>query len=543
MQPVWVVGLPAQTKRKSIRGLRAELHYVTSIKELESTVSDSERLIVITAGEDAEKIRTRFGSQILALRTLPDGDPDDLLPSVVEIALRDAQTMHDMEAAEAVAWTGVQGGAFDDPFLEHLGESVLEIVASPDLSSVERALLHACKRLVPVEKVRLVPYPDYLNARELGDYRLAVPIEFGGELKAHIYVKFQKNPKQAEVENLGEAVLGLSDAVALSVDRARMLKEAERNRAIWEASFDAVGDPLAILDENMKPVRTNRAYQHLFGRKAEIPGLSVREPGEWEWTFNKQVFRAFLDMIPEATSQRKYVLRLRDISEERSLTEKLLAKESVSEMGILVSSIAHEVANPIGGILATGQVLLKELPEGSEEREDVASITEAAERAARIVQTMLSLARKSDEGRKDISLRECLSMAMDLLAPEAKRLGVKLEIAENLAESVLLNVNKTRLMQVFFHLFQQSLHAISERKKVHPAKRWFCRAELSQGNGAALCILDNGDPIIHQYETQSSVAFAVSRMILEEWGATLAYGFGPEGENCLTLKFPPDIVS
>ena len=544
MQLVWIVGLPTIAKDKNVQSYaKAELCFVETIAELQKNIDESDRLIIIANHLLVEELRAKLGAQILAIKAFPDSpNALDVFSQVLGIVLHDAKVQHDMEAAEAIAWVGVRGEALDDPFLEHLGEYVLQIAASPDLQAVEEALLAACKRMAPVDHLRLISHPQYLNVRQLGKYRLAIPIEFNGELKAHIYVKFSGPTEQKLVEYIGEVLLSLSDAVALAVDRARMLEEAERNRTIWEASFDAVGDPLAILSEEMTVLRSNRAYKKVFGKNFEIPGLDVRDAGEWDVIFEKRIYRAFLENIPNPLEAGRYIFLLRDITEERNLTEKLLAKESVSEMGILVSSIAHEVANPIGGILATSQVLLKELPEGSEEREDVARIAEAAGRAAKIVQTMLSLARKSDETRSEVTLRDCVSLAADLLMAEAKRLGVKIDLDESLNESVLLYVNKNRLMQVFFHLFQQSLNAITEKKKSVENRKWFCKADLVQGEQIELHIVDNGDPITHQYEAQSSVAFTVSKMILEELGATLEYGFGSKGENKLTLKFPRDIA-
>jgi two-component system, NtrC family, sensor kinase len=145
------------------------------------------------------------------------------------------------------------------------------------------------------------------------------------------------------------------------------------------------------------------------------------------------------------------VLRFHDVTEERNLTEKILAKEQVAELGILVGSVAHEINNPIGGILAIGQILQKDLAPPDPLAGDVANIIQAAERCRKIIQTMLSLVRKADEERRLLPLAECIQSALELLGAEAKRLQIK--IKTDYPEAVSVTGNQNRLLQVFFTCF------------------------------------------------------------------------------------------
>ncbi|NUM88139.1 MAG: PAS domain-containing protein [Bdellovibrionales bacterium] len=547
---IWISGVKDTGELAPVEGV--EFRAFHGVDDLAAALTDSERLLVIAPVAVVEEVRGRFGSRILAARTLPSRvEARAWVPWLAGKVLEDARLQHDLEAAEAVAWTGVRSGRFEDPFLEFLGESVLDIAASADRTAVERALLAACQRLAPVEEVRLVPEPGVLSARELGAFRLAVPIQFGGELKAHAYVRFAPGATESHVEKAGEAVLSLTDAVALAVDRDRMLMQAEETRAVWEASFDTVGDPVAILDVALEVVRANRAFARfagvsagkLAGKRLDVEGLenvaAKAALGEREWQMEGRPWQVFLDRVDRPSAPGAWVLRLRDISVEKSLTEKIAAKAHVAEMGILVSSVAHEVNNPIAGILATSQLMLKELPEGHAWRDDVQSIQEAAARARDIVQKMLSLVRKSDDASRVVSLRDCLLPAVDLLKGEAKRLHVKFEGFDGISPEASVEMNKNRLMQVFFHLLQQGLKAVAEKQKAGLRCGWRIACAVSvDTNSVEVTLTDAGDSIVHQYEVQSSVAWTVSRMILEEAGGKLSFGFGPDGGNRILMQLP-----
>ncbi len=548
MERVWIVSEELYGRRDTLpQGRHADLVVVPDFSQFAAQQKEGERPVLLAKLEHLERAKKEF--QLLACQLLPPELTHEKLLYAVRSVLSEARLQHDLEAAETVAWSGI-GGQHDDMGIELLGSSILELSTAHDMHSLEKALLEACKRIVPAQEVKVIAVPETASSRVMGLYQLAIPVQFQGELMAHIYVRFQEAPEQAILEKVGEALLNLSDAVALVVERNRMITKAEETKAVWEASFDAVADPVAILDENFRILRGNQAFgKFLSIPLVKMPGrepaavsledlqkLPVDQSSEWSVDYKGQHYRAFLDPIPAPLGAGRFVLRFHDITEERTLTEKILAKEQVAELGILVGSVAHEINNPIGGILAISQILQKDIPADSALGKDIANIVQSAERCRKIVRTMLSLVRKAEEEKRQMSVPECVQNALDLLGSEAKRLQVRLKTEFHGQETQVL-ASRNRLLQVFFHLFQQALWALEERKKRQPGFDGFLAVEVIPGFGnVEVKIEDNGDSTKHEYEIQSSVAFTVSKMLLEEQGADYFFVKG-DGRNQQRLVF------
>ncbi len=529
MERVWIVHDQLYDQRHQLpQNRHAEIQIAKDFLQFESLCQKDERIVLLSNLDTIRKVKKNF-QKLVASQILPKEISQERLLFLIRSVLQDARLQHDLEAAETITMGSMASMSFDDPGIELLGQCILELSSARNMESIEGAIRNAVTRISPCQEARIIAYPETMNSKDIDQFHLVVPIHFQGSLKAHVYLRFQQEPDRSILERVSDALFNLGDGIALSVERNQMIVKAEETKTVWEASFDAVEDPVAILDENYLIVRGNRAFSKLV--KLPLVKLSGQTPAvisteelqqkpkdqssEWGVQISDQYYRAYLDPIQTPLGSGRFVLRFHDISEERNLTEKILAKEQIAELGILVGSVAHEINNPIGGILAIGQILQKDLSPSSPYYEDVANIVQAADRCSKIVKTMLSLVRKSEEEKKIISLDECIQAAMDLLGSEAKRLKVKMQA--NLPKGISILANRNRILQVFFQQLQQSLSALAEKKTKQPELDAYLRVQLKPGFGnVEVTLEDNGDSVKHEYEIQSSVAFTVSKMILEE---------------------------
>ncbi len=158
------------------------------------------------------------------------------------------------------------------------------------------------------------------------------------------------------------------------IERSRALSNLEENRALLQSVFDAISEPLIMLDPEVRPgimnLAAKRYYQvedtkvfrggpcHriLAGRHSPCEGCEVIRavrsglPRSFERAGFKDPDRLErLTMYPldaGGSGPRGALLRVEDITEEKRLERQLVQNEKLAALGLLVSGIAHEINNP-----------------------------------------------------------------------------------------------------------------------------------------------------------------------------------------------------
>ncbi len=109
-----------------------------------------------------------------------------------------------------------------------------------------------------------------------------------------------------------------------------------------------------------------------------------------------------------------------DVTKIREMEEKLQRAQKMEAIGALAGGVAHDLNNILSGLVGYPEIVLLELPEDSHLSELVAIIKQSGERAAAIVQDMLTLARRGVAVTKVVNLNEIISDYMK--SPEMEKL-------------------------------------------------------------------------------------------------------------------------
>lgn len=123
-------------------------------------------------------------------------------------------------------------------------------------------------------------------------------------------------------------------------------------------------------------------------------------------------------------------LRVKQLLEERMrLEEHLREREKLSALGLLVSGVAHDLKNPLGGISGYAQLLMEE--ESDPEKVDALQrILYEVQRCNRIVSDLLSFARRQPTERADVDVGTLLQQTVELRERQLQSSGsrARLEI-------------------------------------------------------------------------------------------------------------------
>jgi two-component system NtrC family sensor kinase len=140
----------------------------------------------------------------------------------------------------------------------------------------------------------------------------------------------------------------------------------------------------------------------------------------------------------------------RDVTERRKMVEQLIVTDRLASIGELASGIAHELNNPLTGIIGFSQLLVeRNVPEDI--KEDLKVVNSEAQRAANVVKGLLTFARKHPPLRQLINVNDVISKVLELRAYEQKVSNIETVI--NLAPDLpVIAADFFQLQQVFLNI-------------------------------------------------------------------------------------------
>ena len=161
---------------------------------------------------------------------------------------------------------------------------------------------------------------------------------------------------------------------------------------------------------------------------------------------------AFNDMV---TSLRDRDERLKKALQQITQTERLVA------LGQMAAGVAHQMNNPLGGILLYSNLVLEELIEGSTPRENMEKIINQTNRCKEIVQNLLDFARTPSGKRVPLDINEVLLTSLSLVKDQSmfRRIEIETDFAGGLPE---VYGDRSRLEQVFLNLFINAADSMAE---------------------------------------------------------------------------------
>ncbi len=150
---------------------------------------------------------------------------------------------------------------------------------------------------------------------------------------------------------------------------------------------------------------------------------------------------------------------VRDVTEEQRLTEQLLQQEKLAAIGQLVSGVAHELNNPLAGVMAFSQLLLSTPGTDPDLKSALETIHAESKRAARIVTNLLTFARQHPPERRDADLNQLLLDTLELrrFALRVQQIEVDVDLDESLPPTW---ADGYQLQQVFLNVLANAEQAL-----------------------------------------------------------------------------------
>ena len=213
------------------------------------------------------------------------------------------------------------------------------------------------------------------------------------------------------------------------------------------------------------------------------------------------------------------VVIFRDVSERKKAEEQ--ARQHLNElahvtrfntMGGMVAGIAHEINQPLTAIATNAHACVRLLDSGEDQSEKVSDIIEKigeqAERAGEIIRQLRRFVRKEEPQRLPVDINSIIEESILLLAPEAKRSQVSIEL--NLDRTLKkVPIQTIQIQQVILNLAQNAIEAMAE---VAENRRHLTIATNTAGNNAiTVTVADTGPGIERKVAEQLFHPFVTTK--------------------------------
>src|SRR5436189_5690 len=280
----------------------------------------------------------------------------------------------------------------------------------------------------------------------------------------------------------------LATHAAVVIANARFFEMVRRAKEQWETAFDALSEGIAVVDDEGRVRRSNRALadllnmplpnvvgtplgEALLGKPNALQDLLVAtrrgdRPAPLVARSERlgRAVRVNVAPIPGAATEQSIVVMVEDVTEQQALETQLVQSEKLAAVGQLVSGVAHELNNPLTSIAGLSEFLLEQKELGKKDRGHLQVIQEQAERAGRIVRNLLTFARKGAAERVPVDLNDVIRRTLSLTSYDLKLkdIAVERELSGALPD---VFGDRHGLQQVVLNLVTNAAQAVSENPR------------------------------------------------------------------------------
>ena len=268
------------------------------------------------------------------------------------------------------------------------------------------------------------------------------------------------------VHTKAQTVLGVLDIVYSLEDIDRTLQRNTVNIAVFAFGFilvAAFGVGIFVHRLVYRPLRDleGGAKRLAAGNLDEpIPVRSADEFGQLAASFNtmtealrksQQELQEWGRTLEVKVAERTQKLHIAEVEAAR--------REKLASVGMLAAGIAHELNNPLTGVLTFSTLLRRKIPDGSQDAEDIDLVIRETRRCATIIRRLLDFAREKPPEKKFVDLNRMLEETTRLVERPAnlRDIAIVMELA---ADVPALWVDEDLIKQVVVNMLVNAQQAI-----------------------------------------------------------------------------------
>jgi two-component system NtrC family sensor kinase len=225
--------------------------------------------------------------------------------------------------------------------------------------------------------------------------------------------------------------------------------------------------------------------------------------------------------------------------ELRAAQDTLVRTEKLSSLGKLSASIAHEINNPLAGILTFAKLMIRTIehgPVGEAERKtlvkQLALVQRESERCSAIVRNLLDFARERPLQLKDVDVNQVVEEVFSLVSNQTAILGV--EVTKDLARVPMVEADFGQLRQAFINIVINGIEAMGKGGTLRVTTR-----PRPEENGLEIVFQDDGPGIPPELMQKIFDPFFTTKEKGTGLGLSVVYGIVERHKGRVTVDSEP----
>jgi len=240
-------------------------------------------------------------------------------------------------------------------------------------------------------------------------------------------------------------------------------QEQDSERVMWEEAFLRLSFPVALISQNNELIIHNAPFSKLKLFPSECMQISHNQKIEAEGS----IYKALRFEVVTKKGNSSYFVFV----SEKNITESLgnganIKNISSEELGIISSSIAHELNNPLAGILAAITLLGLEDDWDDENLKMLADMQNGAKRCKELIEIFLGFSKASPFGKSVSSWQKSFEQANDLLRFRMVESNVRLDFNYSVKESFGNEVNGSIVSMIFYMFLSETMTSFAHLKLI-----------------------------------------------------------------------------
>jgi two-component system NtrC family sensor kinase len=210
--------------------------------------------------------------------------------------------------------------------------------------------------------------------------------------------------------------------------------------------------------------------------------------------------------------------RLKMERELREIQQALLQSEKLAAMGRLTSQVAHELNNPIYGIMNTLELLKTEIPPENKRRRILELSLSEIQRLSEMLRNMLSFSKPEEEKRRPVKIDELIEGILLVMEKQMKESNIQVEASfDSDIPEVMASTNQMR---------QVMLNILKNAKEAMPKGGTLTVRTAREGNKILITTQDTGIGIPEEIRDKIFEAFFTTKQKVKGVGLGLSVCYG-----------------